>query len=150
MSSPCLQETESCADDYVCKSGRLRSPPPPRCFKAIHASNKEEASCQHHVCRKGSLCGSLYLHMGGAAPPRCFKAIHVCNNKEASCHHQFCSRGRLCGLRCSSPDIFRIYPKPNSHCKQGMDFFKDSSYRRCNGMVIPLQFPVSWKHQART
>ena len=49
--------------------GGLR-PPPTRCFKAIHASNKEETSCHHHVCRKGKLCRSLCLHMGGLRPPQ--------------------------------------------------------------------------------
>ena len=28
--------------------------------------------------------------------------------KEA-CVNQVCSKGRLCGLRCSPPDIFRVY-----------------------------------------
>ena len=35
---------------------------------AIHAPNKA-ASCHHHVCRKGKLCGSFCLRMGGGLRP---------------------------------------------------------------------------------
>ena len=60
---------ETRADHDVCKWGELR-PPTPRCLKVIRACNKAAASCHHHVCRKGKLCGSFCLQVGaGLHPP---------------------------------------------------------------------------------
>ena len=67
-----------------------------------------ETSCHQHVCRKGKLCGSFCLQMGGLRPPRpphCFKTIHASNRKhhaiamfagKKSCaDHVVCQWGRL-------------------------------------------------------
>ena len=72
---------------------------------------------KHHVITmfagKEAYVGHCVCKWGAAPPPtpRCFKAKK---------HHiitRVCSKGRLCGLRCLPPDIFRVYPKPNSHSK---------------------------------
>ena len=71
------------ADHVVCRC-RGGAPQPPRCLKVTRACNKRAASCHRHVCRKGKLCGSFCLQLGGCAPPkpsRCFKAIHACNKR---------------------------------------------------------------------
>ena len=64
--------------------------------------------------------------------------------------------GKVVRFTLYAPDIFRIHPKPGSHCKQGMDL-KHNAYNIINDMVIPFQFPSfrinqqgGWKHQART
>ena len=36
-------------------------PQPPGFLKAIHACNKKQASCHHHDCSRGRLCGSFFL-----------------------------------------------------------------------------------------
>ena len=136
---------ESCADHYVCKRGGAAPPPTPRCFKAIHASNKEKTSCHHHVCRKGGLCGSLRLQIGELPPPNPPAASKPSMSAITKKHHvitRFVAK-EGCAAYVVRRSIFSEYILNQiSHCKQRMDL-KHSSYRIYNGMVIPLKFQVS-------
>ena len=76
------------------------APQPPCCLKVTRAC-KTAASCHRHVCRKGKLCGSFCLQLGGAAPPppnlpAVLKPSMLAIKKEASRHHHVCSEGKLC------------------------------------------------------
>ena len=136
---------ESCADHYVCTWGGCA--PPTRCFKAIHASNKEEISCHHHVCRKGSLCGSLRLEMGGCPlnPAAASKPSMSAITKKHHVITRFVAKEG-----CAVYVVRRPTFSENilNHIRTVSREW--SSYRMKNGMVIPLKFQVSWSHQART
>ena len=112
---------EGCADDFACKWGgvcpdppNLPNPQPPTSFEAVHAYNKQ-ASCHHHDCGKGELCGSFFFQMGDLRPPNPLAVLKPSMfQQKRSLMPSPClrSKGRLCGSFCLPLDGAACPPTP--------------------------------------
>ena len=103
------------AHHFVCKWGG--------CPRNPHAVSKpsmlpvqKEASCHHHVCSKGGVCGDHCRCKLGElrSPPRFFrsrpkiikkKINQKKKKKHTSCLHHVCGRGKVCVCVVCFPDI---------------------------------------------